>query len=43
MTVTIFFQAGYWYTSISTQRFRSWQIAMKYAIEHGAKQVIVNF
>ncbi len=43
MTATVFFMAGYWYSSIGTQRFRSWQIAMKYAMEHGAKVVTVNF
>ncbi len=43
MTVTVFFLNGYWYTSMSTQRFRNWQIAAKYAYEHGAKTVTVNF
>ena len=43
MTITVTYLAGYWYTSMSTQRFRDWQIAVKYAIEHGAKVMTVNF
>jgi len=43
MTVTVTFINGFWYTSMSTQRFRSWTIAVKYAVEHGVKVVTVNF